>query len=283
MSSALEQTGTLLSIDGTRLFYREWLVNAPRAALHIVHGLGEHGGRYAHVAARLNALGIAVRAHDQRGHGRSAGARGALSRRDDLLDDLKLMFDDFARQQGSTPFLLGHSLGGLVAARFATANYSALRGLILSSPALALMLSPGQRALLAVSSRLAPSLGVANGVDANWLSHDPTVAAAYRADPLNHARVTPRMVRFMLDAIDAAQQGAEGFATPTLMQVAGADRLVVAQGSRDFYERLPGGQRTLRWYDDAYHEIFNESAERRARVFDDLSIWIDAHIPKQRP
>jgi alpha-beta hydrolase superfamily lysophospholipase len=280
MSNSLEQTGTLLSVDQTRLFYREWLVDKARAAIHLVHGLGEHCGRYTHVAARLNALGIAVRAHDLRGHGRSGGARGALHHQDDFLDDLKLVFDDFARQQGSTPFLLGHSLGGLIAARFATGGYSTVRGLVLSSPALALSLSAGQRALLAVTSRLAPSLAVTNGIDVTGLSHDPTVVAAYRADPLNHDRVTPRLVRFMLDAIARAQHDAESFTTPTLLLVAGADRLVVPSGSRDFYDRLPGGHRTLRWYDDAFHEIFNESAERRARVFDDLSMWLDAQIPK---
>jgi alpha-beta hydrolase superfamily lysophospholipase len=280
MSNPREQTGTLLCADGTRLFYREWLVDAPRAIVHIVHGLGEHSGRYAHVAARLNALRIGVRAHDQRGHGRSEGARGALRHSDDFLEDLRLVLEDFAHQQGATPFLLGHSLGGLVAARFATGGYAGLRGLILSSPALAISLSGGQRLQLAIGSRLLPSLAANNGINADNLSHDPTVVAAYRADPLNHARVTPRLVQFMVSAGERARHDAENFHGATLMLVAGSDRLVDASGSREFFERLPGGNRTMRWYDDAYHEIFNETAERRARVFDDLSIWLDAHIAK---
>ncbi len=280
MESSLEQTGTLLSADGTRLFYREWLVNRPRATVYIVHGLGEHSGRYSHVAARMNALGIAVRAHDHRGHGRSDGPRGALRGKDDLTDDLKLVLDDFARQQGSTPFLLGHSLGGLVAARFAVDGHSALRGLILSSPALAIAMTPPQRLLLAVSSRIAPGLSVPNGLQVAAISHDASVVAAYQADPLVHGRVTPRLVRFMLDSIEIAQQGADHLKIPTLLQVAGSDRLVVPQGSRDFYERLPGGSRTLRWYDDSFHEIYNETSERRARALDDLSVWLDTQIPK---
>jgi alpha-beta hydrolase superfamily lysophospholipase len=278
MSAPSETTGTLLAKDGTRLFYREWLVNHPRAILVIVHGLGEHGARYPHVAARLNALGISVRAHDQRGHGRSDGKRGALACATDPLDDLKLVVDDFAHQQGSTPFLLGHSLGGLIAARFATANLSPLRGLILSSPALAFDLSLRDRILLAVSSRIAPSAAVANKLDVDKLSHDVTVVAAYRSDALVHDVVTARLVRFMQTAVAETMRDAATLKIPVLLLVAGHDALVDASGSRAFYERLGSGLRTLRWYDQAYHEIFNESTEQRAAVLNDLSVWLDAEI-----
>jgi alpha-beta hydrolase superfamily lysophospholipase len=278
MSTPSETTGTLLAKDGTRLFYREWLVNHSRAILVIVHGLGEHGARYLHVAARLNALGISVRVHDQRGHGRSDGKRAALASATDPLDDLKLVVDDFAHQQASTPFLLGHSLGGLIAARFATANLSPLRGLILSSPALAFELSLRDRILLAVSSRLAPSAAVANKLDVDKLSHDLTVVAAYRGDALVHGVVTARLVRFMQTAVAETMRDAATLKIPVLMLVAGHDALVDASGSRAFYDRLPTELRTLRWYDQAYHEIFNESTEQRAIVLNDLSVWLDAEI-----
>jgi alpha-beta hydrolase superfamily lysophospholipase len=278
MSSSLEQTGTLLSRDGTRLFYREWLAENPRAAVQIVHGLGEHSGRYVHVAKRLNAHGISVRAHDHRGHGRSDGRRGALGTRLDLVNHLKLVFEDFARQQRTTPFLLGHSLGGLVAAYYATHGISPVRGLILSSPALAIRMSLAQRILLAVTGRIAPRLQVNNGLDVNALSHDAAVVAAYRADPLNHDRVTPGLVRFMLDAIPAVVARAPALPMSALLLVAGADRLVLAEGSRRFAELLPPGRGTLRWYDDAFHEIFNETPARRAHALEDLMVWIDAQM-----
>jgi alpha-beta hydrolase superfamily lysophospholipase len=278
MASPSETTGTLLAKDGTRLFYREWLVTHPRAILVIVHGLGEHGARYLHVAARLNALGISVRTHDQRGHGRSDGKRAALAHDTDPLDDLKLVVDDFAKQHGSTPFLLGHSLGGLIAARFATANLSPLRGLILSSPALAFALSFRDRMLLAVSSRVAPSTAIANKLDVGKLSHDPRVVAAYRSDALVHGFVTARLVRFMQTAVAETMRDAAALSIPVLMLVAGQDSLVDASGSRAFYQRLPDGVGTLRWYDHAYHEIFNESAEQRAIVLNDLSVWLDAEM-----
>jgi alpha-beta hydrolase superfamily lysophospholipase len=280
MVDGLGRTGVLLSADGLQLVYREWLADAPRATLVIVHGLGEHAGRYAHLAMRLNALGFNVRAHDQRGHGRSQGARGALAHSEDLVADLKLVVDDFSRQQDSVPFLLGHSMGGLVAARFATLQLSPLRGLVLSSPALAFHLSAAQRVLLAAASVLAPSLKAPNKLDVRGLSHDATVIAAYQSDALVHDIATPRLVRFMQDAGASVLRDAFRIAVPVLLQVAGQDRLVDCEGSRVWFARLSPGVGTMHWYDDAYHEIYNESVERRARVLADLSAWLGAQLAK---
>jgi alpha-beta hydrolase superfamily lysophospholipase len=280
MVDGFERTGVLLSTDGVQLVYREWLADTPRASIVIVHGLGEHGGRYAHLAMRLNALGFNVRAHDQRGHGRSQGARGALAHSDDLLSDLKLVTDDFTRQQKSVPFMLGHSMGGLVAARFATLQLSPVRALVLSSPALAFHLSSSQRTLLAIASRIAPSLKAPNKLDIKGLSHDATVIAAYQSDPLVHNIATPGLVRFMQDAGASVLRDAHRIKQPVLLQVAGDDKLVDAQGSRVWFERLAPGLGTMHWYDGAYHEIFNESVERRARVLADLSAWLGAELDK---
>ena len=280
MVEGFERTGVLLSTDGLQLVYREWLADKPRASIVIVHGLGEHAGRYAHLAMRLNALGFNVRAHDQRGHGRSQGARGALAHGDDLVSDLKLVVDDFARQQANLPFMLGHSMGGLVAARFATLQLSPLRGLVLSSPALAFHLSATQRLILAVASRIAPSLRAPNKLDIRGLSHDATVIAAYQSDPLVHGIATPRLVRFMQHADADVLRDAFRIKLPVLLQVAGQDRLVDPEGSRVWFGRLAPGVGTMHWYDDAYHEIYNESVERRARVLADLSAWLGAELAK---
>jgi alpha-beta hydrolase superfamily lysophospholipase len=280
MVGRLERTGVLLSSDGVQLVYREWLAETPRASIVIVHGLGEHSGRYAHLAMRLNALGFNVRAHDQRGHGRSQGARGALAHSDDLLSDLKLVVDDFSHQQKNVPFMLGHSMGGLVAARFATLQLSPLRGLVLSSPALAFHLSAVQRVLLAVASRLAPSLKAPNKLDLKALSHDATVIAAYQGDALVHDIATPRLVRFMQEAGASVLRDAFRITQPVLLQVAGQDRLVDPEGSRVWFGRLAPLVGTMHWYDDAYHEIYNESVERRARVLADLSAWLGAELAR---
>jgi alpha-beta hydrolase superfamily lysophospholipase len=139
-------------------------------------------------------------------------------------------------------------------------------------------MSLAQRILLAVTGRIAPRLQVNNGLDVNALSHDAAVVAAYRADPLNHDRVTPGLVRFMLDAIPAVVARAPALPMSALLLVAGADRLVLAEGSRRFAELLPPGRGTLRWYDDAFHEIFNETPARRAHALEDLMVWIDAQM-----
>lgn len=278
VSNGTETSGTLHAADGTRLAYREWLVDNARGAVEIVHGLGEHGGRHAELAKFFNGMGLSVRAHDHRGHGRSDGPRGGLRQPHDLLDDLKLVFDDFSRQQGTMPFLFGHSLGGLVAARFATGGFSAVRGLMLSSPALAISMSLLQRALLLVSTRLAPGLTVSTGLAQRALSHDAAVVVAYQDDTLNHNKITPRVANFMLDAIRHAQADAAHFTRPTLLQVAGSDQLVVPAGSRHFFECLPAGDKTLHWYEDAFHEIFNETPERRERAHSDLSAWLTQQL-----
>ena len=135
--------------DGTTIFLREWPVpegTEQRGAVLLVHGLGEHSGRYAHVAERLTALGLHVRGYDHRGHGESEGPRGSVPRPEALLDDLRAVFEDLA-DGGAPPFLLGHSLGGATAARAATGGWVTPRGLVLSSPALRLSPGPAERAL----------------------------------------------------------------------------------------------------------------------------------------
>ena len=151
----------LTAADGTPLFVRDWPAAAGTAAagaVMLMHGLGEHCGRYAHVARFFNQRGYVVRGYDHRGHGRSGGARGDVPDGAAIVRDARLVLDDFmqpggdAAASGRLPLLLGHSMGGLFAARFATAQAAPLSGLILSSPALALPLSGGQKTLLKILS-----------------------------------------------------------------------------------------------------------------------------------
>lgn len=266
--------GSLQSADGTSLFYREWLCSNPLGAVQIVHGLGEHSGRYDGLAAIFNQLGLSVRAHDHRGHGRSDGARGTIAHSDDFLNDLRLVFDDFSCQQQTLPFLFGHSLGGLIAARFATGGVAAVRGLMLSSPALAFGMSRWQRALLALGSTLAPGLALPSGLPAERVSHDNAVRLRYRDDRLNHGKVSARVINFMLAAIARSQADAAHFATPLLLQVAGDDWLVDRSGSERFFAQVPAQDKTFYCYDGAYHEIFNESPHYRDRAQHDLVTWL---------
>jgi alpha-beta hydrolase superfamily lysophospholipase len=267
----------LKAADGTVLFVADWPAEHDTGrGVVIMHGLGEHCGRYGHVARFFNECGYAVRTYDHRGHGRSGGPRGDTPDDEAILRDAKTVFDDFAARRAAPPLLLGHSMGGLFAARFATGAVSPIGGLILSSPALAIPLSGAQKFLLRTLGAIAPGLGVPNGLQTRYLSHDPAVEAAYVKDPLVHAKITPRLLRSMLAAIDFCHAHAPRSETPTLMVVAGDDRLVDASGSAAFHARLKPGVAVMHRYDDYYHEIFNEVGA--AKVFDDVRTWLKGRV-----
>jgi len=263
--------------DGSKLAVRDWpLAQAARATVLIIHGLGEHAGRHAALARRLNAWGYAVRGYDHYGHGQSDGPRGALTSEMRLLDDLAALVDATrARQPSGQPLiLLGHSMGGLVAARFVALRLRAVDGLVLSSPALDAGLNPVQKFLVATLPRIAPNLRVGNGLDVRTLSHDPAVLRAYRADPLCHDRISARLARFIAAGGPATVARAADWTVPTLLLWAGRDRLVDPAGSRAFAAAAPDCVQA-RCFDGLYHELFNESAELAAPVFAHLQQWLD--------
>lgn len=275
--------------DGTPLAVYDWPLEAgasgeaARATVLIVHGMGEHAGRYAALAQRLNGWGCAVRAYDQYGHGRSGGPQGGLSADARLLDDLAQVIDATrAVMAASQPLvLLGHSMGGLVAADFVAAGVRQVEGLVLSSPALALHLSGLQKALLASLPRLLPNLRVANGVDAHDLSHDAAVVQAYLRDPLRHGRISARMARYMAQGGARVLAGAGGWKVPTLLLWAGQDRVVDPAGSAALARLAPPAVLQAQCFDAAFHEIFNESEALAAPVFVRLQQWLVQRFPQR--
>jgi alpha-beta hydrolase superfamily lysophospholipase len=265
---------TLTTTDGLTLHVREWPRPDARGTVLIVHGLGEHIGRYAHIAAQLNAWGWNVVGHDQRGHGASEGARGALAQRDDLLRDLALVIDAVRAQNPGPLVLFGHSLGGLVAARFVAERLRAVDALVLSSPALDAGMNAFQKLLLAVLGPLAPNLAVNNGLKPAWISRDPAVVRAYVADPLVHDRVTPKLVRFIVDGGEFVRARAARWAVPTLLLWAGSDRCVAPAGSAALAAAAPKSMLTARAFGPLFHEIFNEPEQRE--VFAVLGDWLSS-------
>ncbi|WP_291478707.1 alpha/beta hydrolase, partial [Acidovorax sp.] len=243
--STLSTLTTFTAADGENLAVQDWplLEGTSRGTVLLVHGLGEHVGRYDAVARRLNAWGFAVRGYDQYGHGESGGPRGGLTGEMRLLDDLADMVDATrARMAAHQPLvLLGHSMGGLVAARFVSMHLRPVDALVLSSPALDPGLNAVQKLLLATLPRILPNLRVGNGLDAQYLSHDPAVVAAYLADPLCHDRISARLARFIADGGPATVARAAHWSVPTLLMWAGADKLVNPAGSRAFAAAAPRG------------------------------------------
>jgi len=246
----------------------------------LVHGLGEHGGRYAHVAARLNSWGFAVRGYDQYGHGESGGVRGALPVMSRLIDDLADIVESTrSRMPDGLPLiLLGHSMGGLVAACFVALRKRPIQGLVLSSPALDPGLNALQKLLVSVLPRLVPNLTVGNGLKPQFISHDPAVVRAYLDDPGVHDRISARLARFIADGGPMVVGRAAKWKLPTLLMYAGDDRLVNPRGSRDFASAAPPEVVTARCFDGLYHEIFNEPAAMAEPVFAQLKDWLDARF-----
>jgi alpha-beta hydrolase superfamily lysophospholipase len=282
--------------DGENLAIYEWPMEAwesdhalpPRAVVLMVHGLGEHAGRYDHVARHLLDWGFAVRAYDQRGHGESGGVRGGLSSDALLLEDLAEVVDDtrlrslrLPGSDGPLPLiLLGHSLGGLVVGRFVSLGIRPVEGLVMSSPALDPGLSALQKLLLAVLPTIAPDLRINNGLKPGYISHDAQVVRQYLADPRVHAKISARLARFIATAGPATVAAAATWTTPTLLMYAGADKLVNPAGSRAFAEAATGpgsaGFVTAKCFDGLYHELFNELDA--APVFDMLKAWLNARF-----
>lgn len=272
----------LVTRDGTNLVLVDWPLE--RGPVHgvvlLVHGLGEHIWRYAHVAERLNAWGFAVRGYDQYGHGESMGLRGALPQDDRLLQDLSEVVDDTrSRMSDGTPLvLLGHSLGGLVAAHWVALGRGPVQGLVLSSPAFDIGLGTLRKRLLQLLPRVAPDLRVPNGIDDQYLTRDAGMVAAYRADPLVHDRIAARLAAFIADRGPRTVAAAAAWTVPTLLLYAGADHVVAPAGSRAFAQAAPAGVVTSHRFDGLYHELFNELPVDRERVFAELQGWLLARF-----
>ncbi len=264
--------------DGCQLHCLDYFPEKPaHSGIVFMHGLGEHSGRYAHLAAFFCERGFAVRTYDHRGHGQSSGKRGDISHANALLDDAN---DIIRHWQTSCPqtvkqqLLLGHSMGGLFAAQIALSATHLVDGLVLSAPALAIYMNVIERTLLKVLSSIAPGLTLSNGLKTQYLSHDTEVVTSYRNDDLVHDRISARLLNSMLEAMASVQAHAPSLNLPTLLLVAGEDKLVDSSGSLAFAQACPSDYLRLHSYETLYHEIFNELDSEK--VFNDLGAWLDA-------
>jgi alpha-beta hydrolase superfamily lysophospholipase len=282
MSTAHSEISSFRCRDGLKVAYRHYAAHPEIARLILVHGLGEHSGRYGQLARRLVAKGLSVWIPDLRGHGESGGQRGHIQAFADYIDDLAELLDQIQTRgsESQKNLVLGHSMGGLITIHFCLACAGRLQGMILSSPLLGMGsdVSPTAIFFSTMLARLWPRLSLGNRLDPKALSHDAGAVAAYLADPLVHDRISPRWFAEIHAAVRLAHQRASELNLPVLIQTAGADRLVDPKATRRFFERLGASDKHLEWYDDAYHEIYNETPERKAAVFSDLEQWIDRRI-----
>ena len=267
----------LTSLDGVDLFARTWEPESdPHGVVCLVHGLGEHSGRYVDVAAVLNDAGYAVSAIDLRGHGRSPGRRGHTPFAP-TLDDLDLLLADARRRWPDLPcFLYGHSLGGLLVLTYLVQRRPSVTGAIAASPGLRTPLLEQRAKILAarVLAPILPSLTLPTGLDAEEICRDPDVVAAYRADPLVHDRASTTLGRDGVVAARETSSSAARLEVPLLLIHGSADRLIYPEGTQDFAAHVLGDC-TLVLYDGLVHELHNEP--ERAEVLRDVVAWLDGY------
>jgi acylglycerol lipase len=263
--------------DALQLYTKSWSIPQHKAVIVLAHGLGEHIERYAHVAAALNAAGYSVHGLDHRGHGQSEGQPRALVRTmDTYVDDLKLLWDS-VKAANVPNILIGHSMGGIIAARFALKYQSEMRALVTSGAALIPAPVPSfVAAVLRTLSNLAPQFN-AIAVPAAYISTDPAEVKKYETDPLvYHGKVPLGTLSAMVsDGADTLARAGE-LRLPLLVMQGSADKVISPTGSQQLYDRAGSAYKTLKSYPDMYHEIFNEV--ERQRVISDMIAWLDQHV-----
>ncbi len=275
----LHDEGKFPGFDGIELYYQRWRTDsAPRAVVAIVHGLGEHSGRYANVVSCLVPDGFTVYGFDLRGHGRSPGQRGAINSFSEYVEDVKAYLQFVAAQEPGRPlFLYGHSLGGLIVLNYVEHYPQGLKGVISSGPAVGkLGVSPLLFALARVLSVVAPKLSMNNGLDVTAISRDAAVVKAYTSDPLVHPLGTPRLATEMAAAGQYANAHAAEIKLPLLIVQGGADRICVPEGSRAFFDKMTADDKQRIEYPGVYHEPHNDLGWEK--VVRDIEGWIVAHI-----
>ena len=263
--------------DGLALYAHTWGdPRASRAAVVLVHGLGEHCNRYGHVAQALVSEGLYVLGFDQRGHGRSPGKQGWIPSYEQPLDDIAVALECAQTDAPDLPlFLYGHSLGGLEVLHYGLARKTKLQGVIATSPALMISTSTLNRIMAALMKHLAPNMIVANGLDASALSRDPLVVQSYQQDPLVHDKVSVRLGSYMMDVGRYVLDHAAEWSLPLYLAHGTADRICHFEGSAQFAARA-GETVTFCPWEGLYHETHNEL--NKEEVIQAMLDWINAQL-----
>jgi len=280
MSPRVSERGPLSQAGQPSLHYR-WAPAAPSSGTVLVlHGFGEHSGRYEHVLEHLAASGFSALAIDYRGWGLAEGNRGCLRSFDEYVSDALrgLTLARHKKQPDEPLFLLGHSQGGLLAARVAMEEGAGISGLILSGPGLGIAMDVPiyKRAIARLASRLVPDFALASDIPSDWLTTDAEMVARVDADPLMVRSGTARWLTETLRTQAQVLAGAASITAPTLFLIAGDERLVSTETTRAFHDSMGAEDRTWIEYPRLRHELFNEV--ERERVLEDLESWLSSHV-----
>jgi alpha-beta hydrolase superfamily lysophospholipase len=269
------------TFDGLQLFGQSWQPeDRPRAAVCLVHGMGEHSGRYTHVATQITQAGYSLIAFDLRGNGQSEGPRGHTPSYEALMKDISSLLEVANKQFPQLPsFLYGHSLGGNLVLNYVLRCQSHLKGVIATDPWLRLAFEPPRfKIILAqITNYIWPSFSQKNGLDTKVLSRDPEVVHAYENDPLVHDHISSRMFIGIYQSGYWALEHASEFSLPLLLMHGGDDKIISIESSREFTGKIKENC-TLKIWDGLYHEIHNEP--EKEEVFNFLIDWLDKEVSR---
>ncbi|HZY05407.1 MAG TPA: alpha/beta hydrolase [Anaeromyxobacteraceae bacterium] len=278
-AEARREEGALRARDGLDLFWQRYRPEAPRATVAVLHGGGDHSGRYPGLTAALVRAGMEVALLDFRGHGRSGGARWHVMRFEEYLEDLEVFLERVrADAAGRRLFLVGHSQGGLIAARWGLDPMRPVAGVVLSSPWLRLAFEP-PRLKVAVGrmvGKVWPSLPVPAGLDLAALTSDPEMQRDTDEDPLYGRKTTPRWFDEATRAQDEVRRRAGEFAHPLLVLLGEADPIADPAAGRAFCAAAASRDKQLLAYPGFRHEIYNEVG--RERPVADTVAWISDRV-----
>lgn len=276
---AIKEEAPLKTSDGLTLYSQTWRPGEAKAVVCLVHGLGEHSGRYEHVGEALAEAGFALLAFDLRGHGKSEGQRGHAPSYEALMADISLLLGHAEQRFPDKPrFLYGHSLGGNLVINYTLRHQPMIAGVIATGPALRTAFEPPawKINLGKLMYRLWPKLAMSNELDRQGLSRDPKVVLAYETDPMVHDRISARLALDLLESGEWALAHADKFPLPLLLMHGGQDRLTSVAASREFAAKA-GAQCTLRIWEGFYHEVHNEPEKEEVIAF--MVGWLNNHLP----
>ncbi len=271
--------GSFRSATGKNIFYRCWAATEPRAILLLVHGLAEHSGRYREFASFFADAGITTYALDHPGHGRSEGKRGHIGRFAEYTDALSQMLSLARQAHPQLPMvLLGHSMGGLIAADFLLQHQSEFVAAVLTGAAIQSPQQPPRIVLIVnrVIAAVMPQLGVLR-MDASGISRDPQVVSDYENDPLVYrGKATAGLVTALFSAMSRVVANAASIRLPMLIMHGSIDSLTAVDGSKLLHETISSEDKKIVIYDGLYHEILNEP--EKENVMADILRWLEPHI-----
>lgn len=263
------------------VFTRRWqpaesYSGSPRpCGVYLLHGTGEHCGRYEELISHLTAAGWTVGAHDHPGHGKSAGQRGSLLPMGVVPTQAAIQIQRFAQETGAPPVVLGHSLGGVLAAELVLTHHLPVTGLILSSPGFRPWITPMQRLKLKLLYALMPDKVIELPGKRENLTHDTDKLEASANDELMHGFKSARLVRWLFDSGVRSIDLAPNLSVPALVLIAGDDPVIEPACMREWAQRAPRSLATSREYKGAFHEMFNEVPEIRDKVTHDTLVWLE--------